>query len=208
MSAAAWPRCTLAAALLALAQSAAAQANAPMSDPSAAELRAALFPAAAEGGATTRSWTRTAPPSSDGHCPGAGASAEVQVSGTRSLVVIPLAVAESAARVDLAIRFELNSDAIAPSSRKALDTLASVLNEPSAVNARFTVAGHTDASGNDALNLPLSCARAIAVRKHLLARGVAADRLSAYGFGSAKPLAGTSASDAVNRRVEIRRAEQ
>lgn len=202
-----WGRAGLASFALAAAQFAAAQPAAPLIDPTADELRAALFPAEAQGGLRSRTWTRTAPPNSDGHCPGAGASAEVMVGNTKSLAVIPMSVAENTARVDLAIRFEHNSDAIAASSKKALDTLAAVLNEPSAGRARFTVAGHTDSSGNEALNLPLSCARAISVRKHMLVRGVSADRLSAYGFGSAKPLAGSAAGDAVNRRVEIRRAE-
>lgn len=202
-----WARLCLATLAVVSAQLVAAQPTAPLSDPTADELRAALFPAEAPSGLRSRAWSRTAPPSSDGHCPGAGASAEVVVGNTKSLAVIPLSVAENAARVDLAIRFEHNSDAIAASSKKALDTLATVLNEQSAGRARFTVAGHTDNSGSEALNLPLSCARAIAVRKHLLARGVATDRLSAYGFGSAKPLPGTAAGDSVNRRVEIRRAE-
>ena len=78
---------------------------------------------------------------------------------------------------------------------------------PDLRNASFTVAGHTDSVGDATVNLKLSCARSMAVREYLLQQGVAADRLSAYGFGSARPVVPGAADAAVNRRVEVRRAE-
>ena len=58
-------------------------------------------------------------------------------------------------------------------------------------------------------HLELSCARAIAVRRYLVGKGVAEARLTAYGFGSVRPLAGEdSAVAAANRRVEVRKAPQ
>jgi len=192
----------LALALLACAALAQAQ-EAPLADPSQDELRALL--GAPPKVATTRSFTRTAPPSTDGACAGGDASPAAG-GGTRSLGVVPYGGA-GAPNVNLAIQFATGSDAIAAASQQVLDRLAAVLKEPDMAQRRFAVAGHTDATGEDRINLELSCARAIAVRKHLLKRGVAAERLSAYGFGSAKPLQQGAAESAVNRRVEIRRAE-
>jgi outer membrane protein OmpA-like peptidoglycan-associated protein len=70
---------------------------------------------------------------------------------------------------------------------------------------RFMVAGHTDARGSDAINVPLSCARAQAVRAYLEQRGIEPERLRAEGFGARLPLAGRQPLDGANRRVEIRR---
>ena len=66
----------------------------------------------------------------------------------------------------------------------------------------------TDSTGDARLNLELSYARALSVRSYLAGKGVAVARLSAYGFGSSRPLAATAASAGVNRRVEIRKAPE
>lgn len=68
------------------------------------------------------------------------------------------------------------------------------------------VAGHTDERGSDKLNQQLSAQRAHSVRRELVRRGVAADRLQAVGFGKDRPIA-TGQDDsarAANRRVEFR----
>ncbi|MFA7488887.1 MAG: OmpA family protein, partial [Lysobacteraceae bacterium] len=54
-------------------------------------------------------------------------------------------------------------------------------------------------------NWELSSARAIAIVKYLVTRGVPANRLSANGFGEFRPLdsADTEAAHAINRRIEI-----
>lgn len=156
----------------------------------------------------TRSFTRTQPPSTDGVCPGAGATATAAQAGsaTRKLVVVPLA-ADTAPQVNLAIQFASGSDSVAAISRPMLDRLAALLQEPAMADARFAIAGHTDATGNPAGNLELSCARAISARKYLLTRGVKPERLSAYGFGSSKPIESDTEASAKNRRVEVRRAD-
>lgn len=188
---------------LALAGGAALAQDAPLADPSADELRALLGAPAKV--ANTRAFARTTPPSTDGACAG-NDTAPPSPGATRSLGVVPYG-GSSAPSVNLAIQFATGSDAIVPSSQQVLDRLAAVLKEPEMAQRRFAVAGHTDATGSDTVNLELSCARALAVRKYLLKRGIAAERLSAYGFGSAKPLQQGAAESAVNRRVEIRRAE-
>lgn len=72
-------------------------------------------------------------------------------------------------------------------------------------NAKFTVEGHTDSVGSEALNQKLSEERANSVRDFLIKEGIATDRLTAVGYGEAKPIASnnTSSGRAQNRRVEI-----
>lgn len=82
-------------------------------------------------------------------------------------------------------------------------TAASLAADPS---AGIEVAGFTDDTGPRALNQRLSLQRAEAVRAFLVAAGVAAERLTARGYGPADPVASnaTAAGRAENRRVELR----
>lgn len=67
------------------------------------------------------------------------------------------------------------------------------------------VAGHTDSMGSDAYNMKLSRQRAAAVRNFLISRGVAADRLTAKGYGESQPVADNATEEGrfKNRRVEL-----
>ena len=107
--------------------------------------------------------------------------------------------------LSLRIEFQLGTATLTSGAATQLDRLAATLQDPSLAGARFMVAGHTDASGSDALNVPLSCARAQAVREYLQRRGVDSARLRAEGFGARLPLAGTAPRAGANRRVEVRR---
>lgn len=71
--------------------------------------------------------------------------------------------------------------------------------------AQFTIGGHTDSSGSASMNQALSERRANAVRDYLIANGIAADRLTAKGFGEDNPIATnkTRAGRKENRRVEV-----
>lgn len=154
--------------------------------------------ASGEGFARTRAFRPVPPPGPDGRCePPAPAGP-----ATRQLAVVPLGGDEQPS-VDLALHFDFNSDRLAGADRQQLDELANAMNRPSLRAQRFTIAGHTDAVGPPELNLRLSCARGLAVRAHLLSRGVAAERLGVYGFGASQP---RGEGDAMDRRVEIRRA--
>jgi outer membrane protein OmpA-like peptidoglycan-associated protein len=72
-----------------------------------------------------------------------------------------------------------------------------------------TIIGHTDSTGSDSINNPLSVDRANAARNYLVARGVAAQRIATDGRGSREPIADNSSNQgkAKNRRVEIYVAE-
>jgi outer membrane protein OmpA-like peptidoglycan-associated protein len=73
-------------------------------------------------------------------------------------------------------------------------------------NADFSIEGHTDSDGSNALNQTLSENRAAAIRNFLVENGIAADRLTSTGFGETKPIATnkTAAGKAQNRRVEVK----
>jgi len=70
------------------------------------------------------------------------------------------------------------------------------------------VYGHTDPSGGDAINIPLSENRARSVADYLTMRGVSQARIASHGFGSSRPLPDnynrTESERQANRRVEIR----
>lgn len=106
------------------------------------------------------------------------------------------------------ISFDVNRADIKPNFRVVLDTFAAGLNRNP--GARVTVVGHTDSTGSDAINNPLSVNRAAAVRDYLTTRGVAAGRIAIDGRGAREPVASNDTAEgrARNRRVEIFVAEQ
>lgn len=99
------------------------------------------------------------------------------------------------------LSFEVNSAALRPELRGVLDQFAQGLDGSLLVR----IVGHTDSTGSDAVNDPLSLRRAQTVRDYLDTRGVPAARMTIEGRGSREPLAdnGTEAGRAKNRRVEI-----
>lgn len=72
-------------------------------------------------------------------------------------------------------------------------------------NAEVRIVGHTDSTGSDAINNPLSLARAESARNFLTMRGVSGARIQVEGRGSHRPVASNDTLDgrARNRRVEI-----
>lgn len=90
---------------------------------------------------------------------------------------------------------------LSPSLRPVLDQFASGLDQ----TVQVRIVGHTDSTGSDAINDPLSLERARTVRNYLEDRGVPSSRLMIEGRGSHQPVAdnSTDAGRAKNRRVEI-----
>lgn len=204
-------------ALAALGRPAPAAAQQPLAQTSVEALVAAL-----RGGPTTRSFRRTQLPDAgtslcrgqdtqggaapDATPAGAGATATRGLSA-RNLEVVPYA-GDTTPGVNLSVQFATGSDRLTPGDQALLNTLALALKTAELAEARFAVAGHTDSTGDARLNLELSCARALAVRRHLVAQGVAVERVSAYGFGSERLLVSDQPAAGVNRRVEVRKAPE
>ncbi len=101
------------------------------------------------------------------------------------------------------VSFDVGSAAIRPAMRSVLDPFANSLRDDP--NARISIIGHTDSTGSDAINNPLSVDRAQSVRDYLSSRGVAVSRIETAGRGEREPLADNTseAGRAKNRRVEI-----
>ncbi|GLK42385.1 MULTISPECIES: OmpA family protein [Novosphingobium] len=99
------------------------------------------------------------------------------------------------------IRFGEASTRLEPSSERLLGEVARSLRP--CVGSIIAVTGHTDASGNQKVNVALSQARAEAVRSALIARGIPATNLRAAGLGSARPVEGLDPLDPANRRIEF-----
>ncbi|MCX7556180.1 peptidoglycan -binding protein [Xanthomonadaceae bacterium JHOS43] len=110
--------------------------------------------------------------------------------------------------------FASGTDELTPVALRQLDSLATTLTEvaseiPGDIDWVLRIDGHTDrrpiATSRFPSNWELSSARAIAIVKYLVTRGVPANRLSANGFGEFRPLdpGDSEAAFAINRRIEI-----
>jgi outer membrane protein OmpA-like peptidoglycan-associated protein len=105
------------------------------------------------------------------------------------------------------ISFDTGSAAVKSNFRPILDQFASsLMTNPTTT---VTIIGHTDSTGTDAINNPLSVNRAASARDYLVRKGVASSRITIDGRGSREPIApnDTAANRAQNRRVEIFVAE-
>lgn len=136
-----------------------------------------------------------------GPAPGAPAPAPAPAPGVPG----PCAVLQDdvTALLRTPINFSTDGFALAPASQQLLTQVADKLK--TCDGARADVTGHTDSSGNDAINVPLSTNRAKAVADYLVSQGIPADHVTSKGVGSAEPIAGndTPAGKAQNRRVVI-----
>ena len=101
------------------------------------------------------------------------------------------------------VGFAPGSDAIDPVSAVVLDVAAAEILDRTGI--RIRIEGHSDASPGAEAALDLSLRRAEAVRRYLVRKGVAPQRLETRAIGAARPIApGDSETDrARNRRVEL-----
>ncbi|PTU64653.1 MULTISPECIES: OmpA family protein [Chromobacterium] len=101
------------------------------------------------------------------------------------------------------VSFDVGRYDIKPNLRPILDRFAATLNQNPVTTVK--IVGHTDNTGSNAVNDPLSLNRARATRDYLTARGVAEGRISIAGRGSHEPVASNASASgrAKNRRVEI-----
>lgn len=117
------------------------------------------------------------------------------------------ALEESVAKTGTAtvygIHFDTGSAKLRSDSIPALNAVLGLISGRSGSN--WLISGHTDNQGSEALNTPLSKARAASVVAWLTVHGVAANRLEPQGFGPMRPVAdnATASGRALNRRVEV-----
>ena len=106
------------------------------------------------------------------------------------------------------ISFDTGSADIRPGLRPILDQFAQGLGQQPSMEVR--IVGHTDNTGSDAINNPLSVNRAQSARDYLVSRGVSSSRISIDGRGSREPIAdnATEAGRARNRRIDLFLAER
>ncbi len=102
------------------------------------------------------------------------------------------------------VLFASNQSTLLPAANVKLNDVADALIKGNP-DAKITVEGHTDSQGSREHNMQLAQQRAEAVKTQLVARGVAADRISAVGVGPDRPIADNKSAEgrANNRRVEI-----
>lgn len=102
------------------------------------------------------------------------------------------------------VEFEPARAVLTPEGRKALDDLVPIIR--SVPSTAIAIVGHTDRSGDEAMNVSLSERRARATIDYLAARGVDRARMTASGVGSAQPVAddATPEGQRKNRRIEFR----
>ncbi|HRJ36110.1 MAG TPA: OmpA family protein, partial [Flavobacteriales bacterium] len=101
------------------------------------------------------------------------------------------------------ILFASNSFELSAASKFVIDQFIVFLKENP--NIKIAIHGHTDDRGVPAENLKLSDNRAKAVMDYIVSKGVAANRLSAQGFGQNKPKAPNTSEEnrRQNRRTEF-----
>ncbi|MEJ7560286.1 MAG: DUF6089 family protein [Pedobacter sp.] len=100
------------------------------------------------------------------------------------------------------LEFDLGKATIRAKSYSTLNRVAALLIQK---NFSLKLAGHTDNTGSDALNMGLSKDRAEAIRSYLVSQGANASRIEATGYGEEQPIASnkTASGRQKNRRVEF-----
>lgn len=102
------------------------------------------------------------------------------------------------------LEFATGKSELSEIAKASLDTLSEILVKKE--QYKLYVAGHTDNQGNKAKNLQLSKDRAQSVKKYLMSKGVDEKRLTAEGYGDARPVSSNNSEKgrAKNRRVELK----
>jgi len=105
---------------------------------------------------------------------------------------------------DSGILFATNKSDLNTSAKNSLVKFANVLKNNT--DCDVAIYGHTDNTGTDAINQPLSVSRATSVSDYLKSCGVSSSQIKTIeGQGSSNPVAdnSTAAGREQNRRVEV-----
>jgi outer membrane protein OmpA-like peptidoglycan-associated protein len=102
------------------------------------------------------------------------------------------------------VYFAAKRSDLTPAGRRELDGLAPQL--AASGRARIVVEGHADGRGDARSNETLAERRAVAIRQHLVARGIDAGRIEVVAYGDRRPVCEQpgEACWALNRRAEVR----
>jgi outer membrane protein OmpA-like peptidoglycan-associated protein len=192
--------------------------------PGPALLRELLTPPAAEDTATVgRNIVTTGTSQSLVRRPAGAAPAAQTGGGTRPAAAVPKPTRVARARaagamtdamrpckpyedlsVSIGVFFDVNSAVLKPRHEKFIGDIAEMLHADEEM--QLVISGHTDVSGGDAINVPLSVNRALAVANRLVARyGVDASRLQAVGRSSTQLCYPDRPRHPLNRRVTVAR---
>ena len=123
------------------------------------------------------------------------------VTVTKDLIIVPLRVGETILLNN--ITFGSGSSTLTGDSFSDMDRVVDLLK--AFPNLKIEIAGHTDSSGNDGLNMRLSRSRAQSVSEYIIGHGISKERVVFKGYGETKPVATnlTPGGRAQNRRVEF-----
>jgi outer membrane protein OmpA-like peptidoglycan-associated protein len=105
--------------------------------------------------------------------------------------------------IALYINFDTGKSNIKPESMGIVEQIAAVLKAHPEL--KVSIEGHTDNVGTPQSNKTLSQQRAKSVMNAVAQKGIAADRMTAVGWGQEKPIADNRSEEgkAKNRRVEV-----
>ena len=136
-------------------------------------------------------------------CPNTPAGKKVDAKGCPIPEAPQLFAPEQKVLVLKGVNFESDKAILTAESLTILDGVAASLREWPDV--RVEIGGHCDSTNTEKHNQKLSEARANTVFQYLLAKGVAANRMTAVGYGELKPIADNKTKEgrAINRRVEL-----
>ena len=100
--------------------------------------------------------------------------------------------------------FESGKATLKEEAYSVIDALVEYLKRKD--DERIEIGGHTDNVGKAEANMILSTNRANAVRDYLLTKGIAADRITAKGYGMTVPIEDNDSEEGrqANRRTEVK----
>jgi len=105
--------------------------------------------------------------------------------------------------VTTGIKFASGKSDVKPESMGVINKIVELMNQHPEVN--FSIEGHTDSDGDEALNQTLSEKRAKAIKAEFVRLGISENRLKTKGWGESNPVDENSTPEgkANNRRVEF-----
>lgn len=137
-----------------------------------------------------------------------GEAAVVQLAAFEQSIKAPTAVQmkkdiDANGKAILNINFDTDKSNLQPDGQKVVEEILTLMKNDT--DLKIAIEGHTDNAGSGDHNKKLSAERANTILKFLTGKGIAANRLTAAGFGAERPLVAndSEANMAKNRRVEL-----